>query len=246
MIPALRAEVRKLLTIRSTYIILASCLALEFIFAFYGAGIKAATADLHNPHYLASQVTQAISALSILIALVGTLLVTHEYRYNTIMYTLTSSRRRTYILLTKLIVITVFAVVFSLFFGLLSPLLANLGVHLKGHELVHQVIPVGDLVWRSVFAGWGFAMFALILAFLIRIQVGAIVALFFIPTTVEALIGLILKHNAIYLPFTALSLVLDHNPEHPVSYTHAALTAGIYIVAGWIIAWALFLRRDAN
>ncbi|HEY5442194.1 MAG TPA: ABC transporter permease [Candidatus Saccharimonadales bacterium] len=246
MIPAIKAELRKLLTVRSTYIILGGCLVLEFIFAFYGGGMKASTGDLHNPNYLAGQVTQAVSALSVLIALVGTLLVTHEYRYNTIMYTLTASRRRTQVLLAKLLVITIFAAVFSLLFGLLSPLLAIVGVHVKGHVLVHQVIPLWNLLWRSVFAGWGFAMFALILAFLIRIQVGSIVALFLIPSTVEPLVGLILKHNTAYLPFTAVGLVLDHNPDYSVSYARAALVTAIYVVVGWIIAWIFFMRRDAN
>lgn len=50
MIPALKAELRKLVTVRSTYVVLGVCFILEILFAFYGSGIKVAAADLHNPH----------------------------------------------------------------------------------------------------------------------------------------------------------------------------------------------------
>ncbi len=244
MIPALKAELRKLVTVRSTYVVLGVCFILEILFAFYGSGIKVAAADLHNPHYLASQVTGAVMVLSTLIALIGILLVTHEYRYNTIMYTLTSSRSRAQVLLSKLLVMSVFAILFSVIFGALSPLMTLLGVHIKGHVLMHQVIPVGDLLWRSALTGWGFAMLALILAFIIRIQVGAIVALFLIPGTIEQLLGLLLKHKQAYLPFMALHNVADDNPMIP--HGRAAAVSCIYIVIGWIIALILFQRRDAN
>jgi hypothetical protein len=245
MIPAIRAELRKILTIRSTYVILGLCVAMEFLFAFYAGGIKAQASDLHNSGYLASQVVNAVNALSILIALVGVLLVTHEYRYNTIMYSLTS-RRRTQVFMAKLAVIAVFAALFSIIFGLISPLLVELGLHVKGHELVHQVIPAGSLLWRGVFAGWAYSMLALVIAFLVRVQVGAIVTLFLIPTTIESLLGLLLKHNVVYLPFTAISTVLDNSAHSSTSYGKAAVISLIYVVVGWIVAWILFLRRDAN
>jgi hypothetical protein len=67
--------------------------------------------------------------------------------------------------------------------------------------------------------------------------------MFLIPGTVEQLLGLLLKKNQVYLPFSALGAVLEHNQ---ISYVRAATVVGLYVVVGWIVAWVLFLRRDAN
>src|SRR5665213_1030095 len=190
MIAATKAEIRKLLTVRSTYIIFTLSVLLAVFFAFYADGLRAGQ-TVHDPSKLAGEVTSAISAVALLGALVGVLLMTHEYRYNTIMYTLTSSRNRTRVLLAKIIAVSLFAVVFSLVLAVLSPSLAYLGIHVKGLHLVHQVFPVWSLLWRSIFVGWGFAMLGLLLSVIIRSQVGTIATLFLVPSTVEQLLGLL-------------------------------------------------------
>jgi ABC-2 type transport system permease protein len=246
MIPAIKSELRKLITIRSTYVILAFCLVLELIFAFYNDGLKVTTANLHYPGYLASEVTQAISVLMLLIAIVGVLLVTHEYRYNTIMYSLTATNRRAKLLLAKLLSVSLFVIIVSLILGFLSPLLVDLGLHIKGHHLVGQVFPVWNLAWRAVFASWAFSMLALVLAFIIRIQVGSLAAIFLLPGTVEPLIALMIKkQHQDYLPFTAIHDIVDRSSAH-ISVDRAAMVASLYIVVGWLVALILFQRRDAN
>jgi hypothetical protein len=98
-----------------------------------------------------------------------------------------------------------------------------------------------------MFYGWGVVMLAAILAFIVRIQVGALVAFFIIPSTVENIAGILLKKNQVYLPFSALNTLVDTFPgENHISYIRGATIALIYIIVGWIIAWILFLRRDAN
>jgi len=246
MIASIRAEFRKLLTVRSTYIVFGFALLLAVFFAFYVDGIKAGP-TVGDPGKLASEVINAINTVSILGALVGVLLVTHEYRYNTIMYTLTLSRSRTQVFFAKLIAISVFAVIFALALAAFSPAMAYLGVQVKGLHLVHQVFPVWSLLWRAVFVGWGFSMIAFVLAMIIRIQVGAFAALFLIPSMIEAIIGLLLKKNAVYLPFNSLGAVLQHRSDlTSITYGRAALVALVYIVVGCVVAWQLFLRRDAN
>ncbi len=244
MYSALKAEFRKIFTIRSTYVIFLFCVVLTGVFAFYVDGMRAG-ATVHSPGKMAGEIVNAINALATLFALFGVLLVTHEYRYNTIMYTLTSSKSRTRVFVAKIIAISVLAILLSLFFSALSPAFAYLGLKLKGLSLVHQVIPYHDLLWRAVYTGWGFSMLALSIALIIRNQIGSVAALFLIPGTIEALLGLILKNNVAYLPFTAILGVLQHTP-HTLSYTHEAIIAGVWIVVGWIVAWLLFLRRDAN
>lgn len=244
------SEFRKLYTVRSTYIFLAVCIAITVFFAFYIEAIRL-TGDVTSSDKLAGEVTGAVGALAMLIALVGVLLVTHEYRYNTIMYTLTSANNRLKVLIAKVVVVSVFALLATLFFAALSPLLTYLGLQIKGLDMVAQNIPVWDLLWRSAFHGWGYAMLALVLAFIIRNQVGTIVALVIVSGTVETLLSLLLKHNSGYMPFTALSRVINTGEAMPgiaagFSPEKSAVIAAVYIAGGLVVAAYLFHRRDAN
>jgi uncharacterized membrane protein len=83
----------------------------------------------------------------------------------------------------------------------------------------------------------------MIFAFIIRNQIGTIVALIFLPGTVEGLLGLLLKENNFYLPFSALNGVIN---QIPFSHGKSALVALAYVAVGWIVAALLFKRRDAN
>lgn len=245
MIRAILTEFRKVFSIRSTYVILLIALGLEIFFAFYATGYRASAADAKNPLYLAGEVSNAVSFLSLFCAIVGVLLVTHEYRYNTIMYTLTSNGSRTRVFVSKVFVISVFAAVFAAVYGMLSPLLAKLGMQMHDITLAPQQFDTWDLLWRAVFTGWGFSMYAMIIAWIIRAQVGALAAMFLIPSMLEPLVSLLLKSNAVYLPFTALSAVFSVFSKE-LWYTHAAALCLLYIVIGWLVSWGLFLKRDAN
>lgn len=248
MIAALKAEYRKVFTIRSTYFLLSLVLLIAIFFAFYVSGWHIDTADLHNPTTLATDVTSAVAVGAIFVALIGLLLVTHEYRYNTIMYSLTSSNSRSKVLLAKFLVITVFSIIFSIVLGVLSPLLSLAGIHLHHLHLAPQTLHYGNLLWRSVFFGWGYAMAGLVIATLVRNQVGAIITLFIVPSTVENLLGLLLKNNVVYLPFSALHEVIGQGGDssYVITPQRGALIFMGYLIVAWAVAWLLFLRRDAN
>ncbi|HSX18130.1 MAG TPA: ABC transporter permease [Candidatus Saccharimonadales bacterium] len=250
MIATLKAELRKIYNIRSTYAILLFSLVLMLIFAFWVEGIKAGENGraVTDSGKLAGLLLDAITNLAFWGAIVGILSVTHEYRYNTIVYTLTASRSRSRVLLSKIIAVSLFAVFFSIFVSVFAVALMYLGLAIKGVSLSHQVLPL-DLIWRILFVGWGYSMGGLLLASLIRQQVGSIVAFFVLPNLVEALVGLLLKDNKMYLPFTSLQQVTKvQNTElrHTLSHGRAALVFGVYLIVGWIVAWYLFLRRDAT
>lgn len=252
MMPTLRSEFKKLLTVRSTYIITALVTAFVIFITFYVIGWRMNAHDLHDPNQLASTITGALS-LTVFGAIVAILLMTHEYRYNTIMYTLTSSNSRSKVLLSKFIVVSVYALLLSVLIGVLSPLMTYLGVHANGHTLVPQTLHYGDLIWRSLFYGWGFSMAGLLFALLSRNQVASIAALFVIPDFIEQLLGLLLKHNTVYLPFSSLSQVLNAGSGNGRVDTSSTLSPGkaagvfcIYLAVGWAVSWYLFLRRDAT
>jgi hypothetical protein len=169
------------------------------------------------------------------------------------MYTFAASRIRTRVLLAKIIVVSVFALLLSLTISVLSPALMYLGTLVKGLELAPQTFPIWDLLWRSLFFGWANSMIALLFAAIIRNQVGAIAALFLIPGPIETLLSLLLKHNTVYLPFTAMQQIVNapQDGQQLMELRHLSPGMGAavvcaYLIIGWCIAWLLFLRRDAN
>ena len=250
MIAELKAEVRKLVTIRSTYVIIGVALALEVFLGFFVSGIRAQVGALHDPQTLASDAGLAVHTLSLFSALIAVLLLTHEFRYNTISYSLTLSNSRSKVLAAKIIVMSVFAVCFTLITGALSPTLAILGMNVNHLHLVAQSIPYHSILWRGLFFGWGYTMVGLLFGALIRNQIGAIVTLFIVPGTVEGLLSLLLKQNIQYLPFSALNIIIGTGSGLGVITTitkfQAVLVFSAYLVVGWIVAWVLFLRRDAS
>ncbi|MGH7195160.1 MAG: ABC transporter permease [Candidatus Saccharimonadales bacterium] len=266
MMTELRSEFRKLLTVRSTYFITGLAALAVMAIGFYIEGWQLSGTDLLNPGLFTSDVAGSLMIM-VVGAVVAILLMTHEYRYNTILYTLTASRSRSKVLAAKVITISVYAVFLTALIGILAPVFSNLGIHAHGHVLVPQTLHIGTLVWHSLFYGWAYSMAGLVLAVLIRSQVGAIVALFLIPGLVEGLLTQLLKHNSVYMPFTALGQVINSGgaatattnggrasreaAKHlseigSLSPGRAALVFLGYLVVVGAVAWFLFLRRDAN
>jgi ABC-type transport system involved in multi-copper enzyme maturation permease subunit len=247
MFAAIKSEIRKILTLRTTYVIILLATLLTIFYAFYATGLKLGQSELADPHFLQNQVAQAVLLTGLLGSLVGVLLVTQEYRYNTIMYTLTASNSRTKTFLAKFIVVTLFAVCFTLFIGVLSPFLSVLAIHIKDFQLIPQKMNLLTTLWQALVVGWGYSIMGFVLAMIIRVQVGAISAMFLFPAMVEPLLGLLLKKQAIDLPYNALQAILGQanaDLTH-VSALHAVGAFAVYAVLGLVISWQLFVRRDA-
>lgn len=248
MINEIKAEFKKVFTIRSTYVILGLMLALVIFFGFYVGGWHTDKADLLDPHLLFRVSQQAISFLSIFTALIGVLLLTHEFRYNTIAHSLTLSNSRSKVLAAKIIVITILALVVTTIIGILSPLLTNLGLHVNNMKTIHQTFEYSNLAWRGLVFGWGYAMAGLVMALIIRNQIGAIITLFIVPDTVEGLLSIWLKKNTDYLPFSALHTMLGAGMnvnQANISPVRAMCVFLGYLIVSWIIGWYLFLKKDA-
>jgi ABC-type transport system involved in multi-copper enzyme maturation permease subunit len=246
MIATLRAEFRKLFTLRSTYVFIGLAVAFTLFYAGFIEGYQLKGYGLLNKHLFEEDVVGALSSLPMIFgAIICILLMTHEYRYNTIMHTLTASNSRLKVLVAKFIAVSVFALLFTALIGLLSPLASYIGVMLHGNTLVAQQVPVGSLLWRGLLNGWGFLVLSLGLAVLIRNQIGAIISIFVIPTF-ENVLGLLIKDNIVYLPFTSLNGILSASPRHDISYAHSAVIFGCWLVGVWLVATILFQKRDAN
>lgn len=244
----LKSEIRKLLTVRSTYV--ATILAFLFIafMALYVDGIRNignSPAGLGTPHAFDDIVTK-IANISIITSLVAILYMAHEYRYNTITYTLTASNSRTKSLLAKMLVVIAYCIFFSLVAFVIGILMLRLGLASRGATLAPQEFDAFYQIGRLIFYTAGNALVSLLFVVLFRNLALSIFMLFFAPSTIEGLLGLLLKENAKYLPFTSLGQVMYSANDAPLSPGKAMMIFSIYLAAGWIITWYLFLRRDAN
>ena len=244
MISALKAEFRKLFTVRSTYVLIIVALLFDIFLAGFVKGYQFQGSQPGDIWTLQSSMIVAVSITSVFVAIIALLLITHEYRYNTILYSMTANRSRTVLLFSKFIAITVFSLVITVMLAGLAPLMTYIGAGLGGHDLVSQHFAWGDIVWKILFYGWGTSIIALLIGVLIRSQIGAIVIYFLMPTTIEGLLSLLLKENVAYLPFTSLGIVIDKSQV--LTSAEAAMVFIGYMVIGWAVAWALFLKRDAN
>ncbi len=225
-------------------------LILLVFFGFYVGGWHSQKIDLLDPTRLYRITQQATSFLSIFTALIGLLLITHEFRYNLASYSLSLSRSRSKVLAAKIIVISVLALVVTGILVVAAPLLADWGIHANHLKLVPQHYYYWGIAWKGLIYGWGYGMAGLVIGTLLRNQIGAIITLFIVPHTVEGLLSIWLKNNTVYLPFTSLDTVLGVNESAAnsgpiITPVHALLVFLAYLVGAWIIAWYLFMRRDA-
>lgn len=240
MIPLIRAECRKLLTVRSTYFIAGSALLIIFFMSFYIEGIRGMSGQ---NVWLMSLISDVSTTLSPFVAIMAILCMGHEYRFNTITYTLTAANSRAKVMLAKILVTLAYALTFTLIAWLFAALAYMGGASLSPHPDQAVVAPQvfwGD-VWRSIYFVLGFSMIGLLLAFLFRHVVGAMAALFIWPA-VESLLSPLLRHNARNLPFNLLEQI--HVGIGSASL--AALLFLAYVIVGWLVVWYLFTRRDAN
>jgi ABC-2 type transport system permease protein len=240
MMPLLRAELRKLLTIRSTYVLSGVALLLVGFLSFWVMGYRG---DPISSTIGMDTIRYAIVPVSVFSGIVGILMVTHEYRYNTIMYTLTASNSRTKVLAAKVATIVAYTAIFTLLVSVLAAGLALWGVVMHYDTIVPQHFYYWDTAWRALYYTVGYALTGTVIAVLFRHVVGAMVTFLIVPSTVEGLLGLLLKGNAKYMPFTVLDQVQSATVFTPLK---AAGIFAVYLVAAWLLAWALFLRRDAN
>jgi ABC-2 type transport system permease protein len=269
MIPALKSEFRKLLTIRSTYLFILLALIIVGIYSFYGEGFKD-SANLiqtlkhkHGPlenaalsQFIAGTITVMSHFISLFGGIIALLLITHEYRYNTITYTLTSSNSRSKSLAAKLLSVMGFVFLYAVLLGLYGLAMIHLGLSFSHNVLPHQEISYANYIGKILFHAEGYALAALLFGALIRNQVGAFAALLIIPGPVEGLLSLILRHNSVYLPFMSLDQVIQAPSVTSPAVNEAstgyltpakgALVFLTYLVIGWLVGWYLFLKRDSS
>lgn len=252
MIAIIRAEFRKLLTIRSTYILTGFTLALVTFLSIYVFGYQQAAQPATSPIYMADVLYNLLGTFITFAVIVAILHVTHEYRYNMINYTFTSTPNRLKVLGAKIFVLLAYATVVSAAVLAIAYFGAKFGLSLRNVSLVPQQLPLVELAWQYLAYAWGYVLTGVILAVLIRGVVGSIVAFFLIPTA-EGILSLILKTDTKYLPFRSLDAIAATPSPAPfaadiqvLSHTAALGVFSVYLVIFGGVAIYSFLHRDAN
>jgi ABC-2 type transport system permease protein len=247
MFATIAAEFRKIFSVRSTYIL--SVLSILFLSAisFWFVGYKADPQTAFNANVVSAELLSDVQFFALFGAIIAILSITHEYRYNTIMYTLTASNSRTKVLLAKLLTTTVVSVVYAAIGLACAVSMVLLGMHMAGINVLHQYVEWHDILWRLAVYVVGYSIAGLLFGLFMRNVAGAITTILLLPATIENLLALVFKDNAVYLPFTALNGVVRTSLQHgDLSHPKAASVFAIYAVVGGLVAWFLFLRRDAT
>ncbi len=250
MLSTVKSELRKLLSVRSTYIVSIIFLAFVGFFSLYVEGYwgqsGSAAGNLEATAFK-EVIGGGVGLVALAISIIAILQVGHEYRYNIIMHTLTANARRTQVFLAKALVLSLFAIGLGLSAAVLSIVAYKLGVSLRGAELPAQELDLAAQTFRVAVYSAVYGMFGFLLAMLTRSIILAIVVLLLLPSTIEPLLGLLLKDNAKYLPVSSF----DHIMGVAIGQTEmmpntAILLSLLYIGVLSLITWVVFVRRDAN
>lgn len=249
MINTLRAEFKKFFTVRSTYIWTGLTFALIGFVSFYGFGYSTSIPAINEPGFMMGMMSTVISMFATIGTILAILLVAHEYRYNTINYTLTASPSRLRVLLAKITVMLTYATVIGIILLGMSYIATRFGLSLKGVSLGDQHLPLWDTLWRFWAYLWGYVLAGVIIAAIVRGLVGSIV-LFFIMPAIEQMSMFLLKENSKFLPFTSIDSLIGSQTsmllDKPLTHVAALGLTLAYISVGLIVAGILFVRRDAS
>lgn len=248
----IKAEFRKLATVRSTYVIGLFAAGLIALFAFFVegySGISASPAEGLTAGSLNNLLLTSVTTIGVFIAITTTIQSIHEFRFNTITYTLTAAGSRHKVWWSKFIVAVIYGAVFTVAALLFSMICYYAGLALRGASLPPQDIDLLYVLGRSLFYGIGYSLLGLFLGTLVRSVALAVVSFFVLPSVVEPMLGVLLKDKADYLPFAALEQVIAA-PLSPYAYGIGASRAALvwlgYLIAFTAISWYLFVRRDAR
>lgn len=249
MMPTVKSDIRKLLSVRSTYILMTAVFLLVTLTAFYVEGVwgkSGSAAGRADASALKEIIGGSIGLAAIFISIIAALQIGHEYRYNTIAHTLTANPNRTKVFLSKWLVLSLFSIGFGLLVTVFSVIAYRIGLSIRGATLPPQDLQAGVQIFRVAFYCFVYGTIGFALSMLLRNVIGAIVLIFVLPA-IEPLIALLLKDNARYLPITTF----DHIMGVAIGQTDmtpntAIIISSVYLGALGLITWITFLRRDAN
>lgn len=253
MISALKAEFAKLTSVRSTYIWTGIMVVITLFLSGYVYGNAQAKQALISTSFMYDAMYFSLGFFGMAATILAILLVTHEYRYKTIDYTLTASRSRLTVFVAKALVMLGYAFVGGVIVSILSYIGLKVGLNLSNTVMIAQEFPVAEVIAKFAVYLLSYTMIGLIFGYIFKSVIIAIVAYFVVPS-IEGVVSIVIKTDLPkYLPFRSFDAVaasptlLANGPEVQVLTQGAAIvTSLIYISVFTVIAALLFIRRDAN
>jgi ABC-type transport system involved in multi-copper enzyme maturation permease subunit len=261
---ALRFEWVRLCTLRSTYWLIASALAVNATAAFLVASVTRndpLNSDIVGTALTSGGANPPVPLAAVFMAVIGILATGHEYRYGTIQPTLTAIPRRSTVLAAKIIVVAAVAAAFAL-----VSMITNIAVgmvfwggfpDLASHPL-DEALP-GYLVLVLLWAALGTA-----LGQLFRGVASPLILILAVPLVVEQLVFRLSFIPALdwwqpavkFLPFLAGQQLINISGEAAGTTVAGSgfdlfdrwASGGVFaafVVIILIVARTLFERRDA-
>jgi ABC-2 type transport system permease protein len=257
---ALRYEVVRLRTLRSTWWLTAIALLISGLLGLPALSVKG-DATITDYGDIVTGGGGAVFLVSILLSILAIFATGHEYRYGTIRPTLSALPRRSALMTAKVLVVSGYVLVMAAVCEVLRYVVSLI---ILGHRLSRLgLFPgpmarvwIGSIVYTAVFALVGLA-----LASLFRNIPAAIVTVIVLPLVAEnvirGLLGLHVFHGirglAKLMPFSSGAQVFRYGPVDSGGGGFSEVPgpwAGFFIFAGFLtivlaISWMLFERRDA-
>jgi len=243
MLQLLKSEITKILTLRSTYIVVGVLVLLAALagFVISGLAMPGNNSIPVPPSVFTNAIHSALSLCIGIIAIITSFIVINEYRHNTIAYTVTASPSRMNVFFAKVIVGVAYGLAVGVVLSLVAVIAAAITLAINGHSVTGQEIDFGFFVHHLLYVIF-YSLVGVSLGFILRNTVILIVIIFALPI-VESLSSLVLKENSQYLPFTSIGSISASG--------EAAASAGVIAVALVYIlgllgsALYLFIKRDA-
>ena len=238
MLNAIKAEFTKILTLRATYIVSAVLVGLAAIVGFATAAVSAS----ENPGILNTAVQTTFSLTIAIFAIVASLIILNEYRHSTIAYTITASRSRYTVFISKVIAALGYGMSVSLVVSIIAVLAGVIGLAVSGNSITDQEFDIGGLLLHEGLHVFAYILIGLFLGFILRNIIILIVIIFVVPVVETASI-LVLKDGIQYLPFTSIGM-LSRTGEYAADPANV-IVAFLYLIGLAALALFLFIRRDA-
>jgi ABC-2 type transport system permease protein len=246
LITLIRAELLKLRTVRSPWLLVAAAPALAI------AGISGGVNSTKRPLDLSFQAAMLahVGLASIFTLVFGILVVAGEYRHRTVTDTYLSSPARGHVIVSKLLV----AAAFGALSGVLSTIVglgvaaawwAEKGVHFVWGDGSMWTTIGGGIAWNAAFAAIGVGVGALI-----RSLVGAVAVSLAWIALVEGIVGQLVGNLARWLPFNA-GQALGNAAQPVLSEDLLPRWGGGAVLAAYTLLFAILaittsVRRDVS
>ncbi len=268
MTAALRYEWRRLWTIRSTYWLIGTVVALQLLFSFIAGASAAPIGSFIDAEEVVSAIVSLGASYGVsplfnayIIGLIGVFTFGHEYRHGMIRATLTAVPNRVAVFTAKALITAALAATLALVCALIGLLSAALFFDTRGALTSGTVwgVIAGLVLYTTLFGLCGMATAALL-----RNQTGAVALMLLVPSVIEAVIRLLLvlisqggndaEELAKFLPFDAgsqmfarpaadvINEVMGYRPFGPLG---GGLVLTVFTAALVGAGLSLFVRRDA-